>query len=259
MKAALFVEPGRIVLDERPVPDLGRPDALVRVTAPTICGTDLPIRKGERQGRHAAVDDRRRCAGRAAPGRAAVRGAARLGMLVLLTGPLAGTAAAQQMFDPFAGSMAPGAPGPYGSEAGAYVHLLQNFQTMLSGAPQMLSGYLTGAMPPPSAETNPMGSGASGGTQAPGGAGEGGDKAEAPDSTDAADSAFEIFLGACAGGAFLGGYSAASAAAPVAATGVAAPAAATVVASAAAIGCALGVSTAAVSLGAVAGWRLIAP
>src|SRR5215475_15898611 len=53
MKAAIFVEPGRIVLDEKPIPDVGSLDALLRVTTTTICGTDVhilkeeyPIRKG---------------------------------------------------------------------------------------------------------------------------------------------------------------------------------------------------------------------
>jgi threonine dehydrogenase-like Zn-dependent dehydrogenase len=47
MKAALFVEPGRIVLDEKPIPDVGPLDALVRITTTTICGTDVHILKGE--------------------------------------------------------------------------------------------------------------------------------------------------------------------------------------------------------------------
>src|ERR1700688_720211 len=47
MKAAIFVEPGRIVLDEKPIPDVGPLDALMRVTTTTICGTDLHILKGE--------------------------------------------------------------------------------------------------------------------------------------------------------------------------------------------------------------------
>lgn len=47
MKAAIFVEPGRIVLDEKPVPDIGPLDALVRITTTTICGTDVHILKGE--------------------------------------------------------------------------------------------------------------------------------------------------------------------------------------------------------------------
>jgi alcohol dehydrogenase len=47
MKAAVFVEPGRIVLEEKPIPEVGPLDALVRVTTTTICGTDVHIRKGE--------------------------------------------------------------------------------------------------------------------------------------------------------------------------------------------------------------------
>jgi alcohol dehydrogenase len=47
MKAAVFVEPGRIVLDEKPIPEVGPLDALVRVTTTTICGTDVHILKGE--------------------------------------------------------------------------------------------------------------------------------------------------------------------------------------------------------------------
>jgi alcohol dehydrogenase len=47
MKAAIFVEPGRIVLDDKPVPEVGPLDALLRVTTTTICGTDIHILKGE--------------------------------------------------------------------------------------------------------------------------------------------------------------------------------------------------------------------
>src|SRR6476661_10670064 len=47
MKAAIFVEPGRIVLDEKNIPEIGPLDALVRVTTTTICGTDIHILKGE--------------------------------------------------------------------------------------------------------------------------------------------------------------------------------------------------------------------
>lgn len=47
MKAAVFVEPGRIVLDEKPIPEVGPGQALVRVTTTTICGTDVHILKGE--------------------------------------------------------------------------------------------------------------------------------------------------------------------------------------------------------------------
>jgi alcohol dehydrogenase len=47
MRAAVFVEPGRIALDEKQIPEVGPLDALVRVTTTTICGTDVHILKGE--------------------------------------------------------------------------------------------------------------------------------------------------------------------------------------------------------------------
>lgn len=47
MRATVFVEPGKIRLEERPVPSPGPLDALVRVTTTTICGTDVHILKGE--------------------------------------------------------------------------------------------------------------------------------------------------------------------------------------------------------------------
>ena len=47
MKAAVFVAPGRIELQEKRIPDIGPNDALVRVTTTTICGTDVHILKGE--------------------------------------------------------------------------------------------------------------------------------------------------------------------------------------------------------------------
>jgi len=47
MKAAIFVEPGRIELADRPIPDIGPNDALMRITTTTICGTDIHILKGE--------------------------------------------------------------------------------------------------------------------------------------------------------------------------------------------------------------------
>ena len=47
MKAAVFVEPGRIVLEDKKVPDVGPLDALIRITTTTICGTDIHILKGE--------------------------------------------------------------------------------------------------------------------------------------------------------------------------------------------------------------------
>ncbi len=47
MKAAVFVEPGRIVLQDKPIPNVGPLDALIRITTTTICGTDVHILKGE--------------------------------------------------------------------------------------------------------------------------------------------------------------------------------------------------------------------
>ncbi len=47
MKAAVFVEPGRIEIRQKPVPRIGPTDALLRVTTTTICGTDVHILKGE--------------------------------------------------------------------------------------------------------------------------------------------------------------------------------------------------------------------
>ncbi|MDF0605661.1 NAD(P)-dependent alcohol dehydrogenase [Neisseriaceae bacterium TC5R-5] len=47
MKAAAFIEPGRIELVEKPIPAVGPNDALIRITTTTICGTDVHILKGE--------------------------------------------------------------------------------------------------------------------------------------------------------------------------------------------------------------------
>ncbi len=47
MRAAIFVEPGRIALDDKRIPDVGALEALVRITTTTICGTDVHILKGE--------------------------------------------------------------------------------------------------------------------------------------------------------------------------------------------------------------------
>lgn len=47
MKAAAFIEPGRIEIVEKKIPDVGPTDALVRITTTTICGTDIHILKGE--------------------------------------------------------------------------------------------------------------------------------------------------------------------------------------------------------------------
>lgn len=47
MKAAVFAAPGRIVLEDKPIPRVGPRDVLLRVTTTTICGTDIHILKGE--------------------------------------------------------------------------------------------------------------------------------------------------------------------------------------------------------------------
>jgi alcohol dehydrogenase len=47
MKAAVFIRPGKIVLEEKPIPAVGPGEALLRITTTTICGTDVHILKGE--------------------------------------------------------------------------------------------------------------------------------------------------------------------------------------------------------------------
>ena len=47
MKAAVFKESGRIVIEEKPIPKVGPRDALLKVTTTTICGTDVHILRGE--------------------------------------------------------------------------------------------------------------------------------------------------------------------------------------------------------------------
>ena len=47
MRAAVFAGRGRVELQDKPVPDIGTGDALVRITTTTVCGTDVHIVKGE--------------------------------------------------------------------------------------------------------------------------------------------------------------------------------------------------------------------
>ncbi|MGE8657150.1 MAG: NAD(P)-dependent alcohol dehydrogenase [Achromobacter sp.] len=47
MKATVFVAPGRLEIREKPIPQVGPNDALLRITTTTICGTDVHILKGE--------------------------------------------------------------------------------------------------------------------------------------------------------------------------------------------------------------------
>lgn len=46
MKAAVFVEQNRIVLEDKPIPEVGPQDALIRITTTTICGTALGLHRG---------------------------------------------------------------------------------------------------------------------------------------------------------------------------------------------------------------------
>ena len=46
MKAAVFVELGRIELQDKDIPEISPTDALMRITTTTICGTDVHILKG---------------------------------------------------------------------------------------------------------------------------------------------------------------------------------------------------------------------
>ena len=47
MKSLIFVEPGKIEITEKKIPDVGPNDALIKITTTTICGTDIHIFKGE--------------------------------------------------------------------------------------------------------------------------------------------------------------------------------------------------------------------
>ncbi|GGC63161.1 NAD(P)-dependent alcohol dehydrogenase [Undibacterium terreum] len=47
MKAAVFLRPGKIALEDRPIPIAGPGEVLMRITTTTICGTDIHILKGE--------------------------------------------------------------------------------------------------------------------------------------------------------------------------------------------------------------------
>lgn len=47
MKALTFVSPGKIALIEKPVPQPGFGEALIKITTTTICGTDVHILRGE--------------------------------------------------------------------------------------------------------------------------------------------------------------------------------------------------------------------
>lgn len=170
-----------------------------------------------------------------------------------------------QIAGPFAGRLNPngGMMAGYGSQAGVFAHLMQGTQAVMPSMQNTLSGLSGMRMASTSQTANPQSNGSmtmseNSGAKPNEPGGKSGEKSggpDAPDSGDSGGSFWDLMIGACAGGAFIGGFSAATATAPVAVTGVAAPIAATAVASAMGVGCGLGVATAAVSLGAVMGWR----
>ncbi|MFZ6778554.1 NAD(P)-dependent alcohol dehydrogenase [Undibacterium sp. Ji83W] len=47
MKAAVYLRPGKIAIEEKPIPAPGPGEALIKITTTTICGTDVHILKGE--------------------------------------------------------------------------------------------------------------------------------------------------------------------------------------------------------------------
>lgn len=87
--------------------------------------------------------------------------------------------------------------------------------------------------------------------------GEPTEKSEPFENVVADKDVWEIGAGACAAGAFVAAYTAATATGPAVATGVGAVATGTAIVSAAAVGCGLGIATAAVSFAAAHGMRYL--
>lgn len=187
-------------------------------------------------------------------------------MLVIIfdTGPaLAQLQLPMQMLmaSPFAGRMGAMGPrnmAPYGSQAGAMPHVMQStnglmMNTQNSGTATQGSIAETfgmeGLVPHRRSGQGPM-------QMAERTPGEG--EIEAPE-VDAGEGWTELLIGACAGGAFIGAFAAATAvsAVPVAAA-AAAPVAVTAAATAMGVGCGIGVATASVSFGAIFGYRALA-
>ncbi|MSP49530.1 MAG: hypothetical protein EXQ95_09410 [Alphaproteobacteria bacterium] len=147
-----------------------------------------------------------------------------LGTMSRIAGPFAGRMAANGT------EMAP----LYGSQAGAMPHLMQGTQALMPAMNDLVaSGGLSmarsseaavpsahGTMKTPMTPNDPAGS-----------SGEKSAGPEAPDAGEVGERFSELFIGACAGGAFIGAFSAVNASAPVAGT----PVGATVVASAMAV------------------------
>ncbi len=146
---------------------------------------------------------------------------------------------AQQAGNPFAGR-ALGGRGPYGSDAGATMHVMQ-LPHLAHSAVGAAAGRPRGATVVAVRE---------------------GERTEPVERPESDGSFWEILFASCAGGAFLGGVTAlastevvAVGTAAVAPAGLALPVLAGAAASAAGIGCGLGASTAAISLGAASLWQ----
>jgi hypothetical protein len=156
--------------------------------------------------------------------------------------------------------MGPGNLPPYGSQAGAMAHVMQGTQIPMMqmgnivSSPTMAAAAESSAQVPPGSMAMPPSTPGQDGKDT--GTGEKRRDIEAPDSQDIGENFWELLIGACAGGAFIGGFASITAPAPVAvAAAVAAPVAATAIVSAMGVGCALGMATASTSLGAIQGWR----
>ena len=172
-----------------------------------------------------------------------------------------------QMINPFAGrmgGMSPGAMAPYGSRAGAMPHVLNSTNGMTMSMGGSMSGFmdrLASAFGMEGIHTAmPTGMEGTGRHVVPGG--EEGIEGELAE-TEVGGAFLELIVGACAGGAFIGVFAAATAveaAAPVVApaAAAAAPLAITGLAAASGIGCGLGVVTVTVSLAAIFAYREIA-
>jgi hypothetical protein len=199
------------------------------------------------------------------PRLAMARSAAVALALVCLAGP---ALAQMQMVNPFAGrigAMGPRNMAPYGSRAGVIPHVMQSTNGMAMSMRNSVAGAMNtlaeavGLESPMSRTARTM-EHAPIGHVAPGGEGGGeGGEIEGPE-VEVGDELLELVVGACAGGAFIGAFAAATAvpalgAAAAPAAAAAAPLALTALASAMGIGCAIGVVTATVSVGAVLGYR----
>lgn len=47
MRAAVFIRPGQVALEQKPIPVAAPGEAVIRIATTTMCGTDVHILKGE--------------------------------------------------------------------------------------------------------------------------------------------------------------------------------------------------------------------